>query len=230
MSKETQSQRLVGPNSAVLKYDLLTALLLVGFHGTPLAQVSATRLSLLLTARYNWKTDQVSIGQADLAKLWNVTPRTVKREVKRMIDSGWLICLRAGVKGRVARYRLGQGAVFSASRAFWPEVGSDYVERMENLAGRVEPKLIRVDFAKKGRADNEIAALDPLILCLKDLRPDLFETWFSQLKAPVPNGEVLTIKAPNTFIARYVETHFVNIIQAAVLEVFGQSMELRFTA
>ena len=228
MSQETQAQRLVGPNSAVLKYDLLTALLLVGFHGTPLAQVSATRLSLLLTARYNWKTDQVSIGQSDLAKLWNVTPRTVKREVKRMLDSGWLICLRAGVKGRVARYRLGQGAVFTASRDFWPKVGSDYVERMEALAGRVETTLIRVDFAKKDRLETPDAALDPLIACLRSLRPDLFETWFSQLESGEPTGDLLTIKAPNKFIARYVETHFSGVVQAAILEVYGHPKTVRY--
>lgn len=233
MASETQAQRLVGPNSAVLKYDLLTALLLIGFHGAPLAQVSATRLSLLLTARYNWKTDQVSIGQADLAKLWNVTPRTVKREVKRQIDAGWLIVIRAGVKGRVARYRLGQGAVFSESRAFWAEVGSDYVDRMEGLAGRAETKLIRVDFTAKDRDASDAPSapqgdLDPLIEALRVSRPDLFETWFSQLKAAAPEGNVLTVHAPNSFIARYVETHFLNAIQAAVQDLYGHSVTVRF--
>ncbi len=225
MSQETQAQRLVGPNSAVLKYDLLTALLLIGFHGKPLAQVSATRLSLLLTARYNWKTDQVSIGQAELAKLWCVTPRTVKREVKRLIETGWLICIRPGVKGRVARYRLGQGSVFEVSRPFWPMVGHDYVERMEALAGRAESKLIRVDFVRKAP---ETAGLDPLIARLKDLRPDLFETWFAQFTVLAPEGDVLTLCAPNTFIARYVETHFSPVVQAAVLEIYRRPMTLRF--
>ena len=75
----------VGPNAGALKYDLLTALSVAGLHGTPTEQTSLMRLTALITARYNWRLEEVSVGQDELARLWAVNLRTVKREMKRLM-------------------------------------------------------------------------------------------------------------------------------------------------
>jgi len=90
-------RKLTGPQAGSLKYDLLTALSVVGLHGSPTLQCSMLRLSAMVTARYNWRLDEISIGQAELARIWGVNERTVKREMKRLTGQGaasgqgWLI-------------------------------------------------------------------------------------------------------------------------------------------
>jgi hypothetical protein len=83
--------------TGALKYDLLTALNIMGLHGTPTEQTSLTRLMVLITARYNWRVEEVSIGHIEMARLWAVNDRTVKREMKRLLQMGVLICIRPGV-------------------------------------------------------------------------------------------------------------------------------------
>ena len=91
----------IGPKAGSLKYDLLTALSVAGLHGSPTEQTSLMRLNALITARYNWRLEEVSVGQVELARLWSINERTVKREMKRLIGMGILSCIRPGVRGRV---------------------------------------------------------------------------------------------------------------------------------
>ena len=42
------------------------------------------RLIALITARYNWQRDELSVGQSEMARIWGVHDRTVKREVRRL--------------------------------------------------------------------------------------------------------------------------------------------------
>ena len=100
-----QPGRVTGPGSGVHKYDILTAVAIAGLHGSTTQQVSALRLISLITARYNWQRNELSIGQAEMARLWGVNERTAKREVKRLLAMGLLDVKRAGVRGRVASYR-----------------------------------------------------------------------------------------------------------------------------
>ena len=66
----------IGPKAGSLKYDLLTALSVAGLHGSPTEQTSLMRLNALITARYNWRLEEVSVGQVELARLWSVNERT----------------------------------------------------------------------------------------------------------------------------------------------------------
>ena len=112
-------KKLTGPQAGSLKYDLLTALGVAGLHGSPTVQTSLMRLSAMVTARYNWRLDEISIGQAELARLWAVNERTVKREMKRLTQDGWIICLRPGVRGRVGAYRLNYSRIYENTQPYW---------------------------------------------------------------------------------------------------------------
>lgn len=135
-------QKMTGPKAGSLKYDLLTALSITGLAGSQTYQASMTRLIALVTARYNWRLDEVSVGQRDIAKIWSVNERTVKREMKRLTESGTLIQLRAGVRGRVGSYRLCYAEIWKQSEFLWKNVGPDYVERMKELAPRESIKVV----------------------------------------------------------------------------------------
>jgi hypothetical protein len=37
----------------------------------------------LITMRYNWQRDELTTGQGEIAPLWSVDERTVKREMAR---------------------------------------------------------------------------------------------------------------------------------------------------
>lgn len=131
------AKRLAGPGAGVRKYDMLTALAVAGLAGSPGFATSMTRLIALLTARYNWQRDEVSIGQAELARMWSVDVRTVKREIKRLGEYGLLAIKRAGARGRVSTYVLNHGRIDELTRGAWPLVGPDFEARM---AGQRAPE------------------------------------------------------------------------------------------
>ena len=59
-------KRFTGPAAGSQKYDLLTALAVAGLNGTPGFQTSMLRLVALVTARYNWARNELTVGQKDL--------------------------------------------------------------------------------------------------------------------------------------------------------------------
>lgn len=202
----------LGPRAGSLKYDLLTALSVMGLHGNPTEQTSLMRLIILITARYNWRLEEVSIGHVEMARLWAVNTRTVKREMKRLQAMGVIVCIRPGVRGRVGAYRLNYRRIYEMSRPSWAAVGFDYEDRMMDIAG--ERTVVRVDFQKP-----TLAAPDDLALMgtgtwgavrrrLKAENPGLFESWFCKLVQESVSEHTLTLRAPNGFVSRYIETHF----------------------
>lgn len=123
--------RPVGRRAAARKYDILTAL---GAHALATGrseQILALRLITLITARYNWGRDELTVGQREIARLWSVDERTVKREMAKLRGRGWLELLRAGARGRVAEYRLGIERLMQDTRPGWERVGPDFAHRLE---------------------------------------------------------------------------------------------------
>ena len=206
----------VGPRAGALKYDLLTALMLVGLHGTPTEQTSLSRLSLLITARYNWRLEEVRIGHADLARLWGVNDRTVKREMKRLMEMGVLACIRPGVKGRVGAYRLNHPRIHALSHPHWQAVGPDYEDRMAEISGA--RTVVKVDFHAPRPVDNVVplGTWGAVRRRLKAVHPGLFDSWFAKLVQEGADDETLTLRAPNSFVSRYIETHFADQLAEAV--------------
>ncbi len=213
--------RLAGPGAGVRKYDLLTALAVAGLAGAPSFQTSMTRLIALITARYNWRLDEVSIGQAELARLWSVDLRTVKREVKRLREHGLLLVKRAGVRGRVCSYTLDHARVDELTVSTWPLVGPDFQDRMDEARGRgVAPmgggNETVVPFP--GRHTDEPAASSvwgQARRLLRDADAARYTAWFAPLVCLEQSGNRLVLRAPTEFHANYVTTHLIGELHRA---------------
>ena len=74
----------VGRDAAVRKYDALSALMAFALAGDPNRQRLVLRLMALITTRYNWQRNELAMGQREIARLWCVDERTVKRDMARL--------------------------------------------------------------------------------------------------------------------------------------------------
>ena len=217
-------KKLTGPQAGSLKYDLLTALGAAGLHGSPTVQTSLMRLCTVITARYNWRMDEVSIGQAELARLWAVNERTVKREMKRLTQDGWIICLRPGVRGRVGAYRLNYASIYEKTQSSWEAVGQDFAERMSEFSGT--GRVVKVDF-KSPQPHPKVVPLSavpkdgtgwaPIARRLQETHPELYENWFAKLEEKPAKAGELNLKAANAFVAGYIQTHLLKFVDEAVV-------------
>lgn len=210
--------RVTGRNAAVIKYDLLTAL---GAHGCAAdkhLQRQILRFMTLIVARYNWQHNELAVGQREIAALWAVDERTVKRDMAKLRAMGWLVQLRPAARGRVAVHALDLPVILAATRLVWERVGSDFVERMaapqspEPGGGTVVPF--------PGVALPEKSGLWPRILAvLTGENAALAAAWFAPLLyRPGAEGD-LTLRAPSRFHATYVQTHHLARLQAAAFAV-----------
>ena len=178
-----------------------------------------TRLCTLITARYNWKLDEFCVGQREMARMWNVNERTVKREIKRWIDNNVLICKRRGVRGRVGAYRLNLPHIFRMSEQTWSAVGPDFADRMRSLDPAPTATVVKVDFAKTAETDSnppENSPWHPVLERLRSLYPDKYPNWFAPLRFVSDSGGRYTLAAESRFVAQYVGTHFLPLIAEAV--------------
>lgn len=210
--------KLAGPGSAARKYDLITAL---GAHALSLGkhdQRLVLRLITLLTARYNWSRDELSMGQREIGRLWSCNERTVKRELAKLRALGWLVVKRQGARGRVATYGFDVTAMMTATQPIWSEVGPDFALR---LAGAPEPDV--VPFPVKGtvtppKLDEATEwGLARAVLYAEDA--GRFGAWIAALKRVDRAGGRLRLKAPSRFHAAYVQTHLEGVLLRACREV-----------
>jgi hypothetical protein len=97
-----QVKRPAGRHASVVKYDILTALGAFALSQPKSPQRLVLRFMTLVTARYNWSRNELAVGQREIAKLWTVDERTVKREMAKLRAMGWLVVKKQGVRGRVS--------------------------------------------------------------------------------------------------------------------------------
>lgn len=212
------TKRFTGPQAGSQKYDLLTAMAVAGLNGTAGFQTSMLRLVALVTARYNWSRNELTVGQREMARLWSVDERTVKREIKRLTAGSILMQLRPGVRGRVAAYRLNVAEIHRLSAPVWDRVGPDYSERMTRQAPSPEPeKVVHVQFGLPADGNDAPDAgqggpWSRTLSRLAALEPALHRNWFSMLQTSACDGGVLTLKAPSQFLAEYVRTHHMRLL------------------
>ncbi|GGE14038.1 hypothetical protein SAMN05421774_103258 [Gemmobacter megaterium] len=219
MGKEqSRTLRPVGRNAAALKYDLITALGAHGCAGDKHLQRLVLRLITVIVARYNWQSDELSVGQRELAQLWSVDERTVKREMARLRDLGWLVQRRPAARGRVAVHGLGLAAILQGTQGSWSNIGPDFTARM---ALPVDPPAATgnvVSFPVPPRTEGQGtwgAALQDLHLG----RPDLCSTWFASLTVEAEEDGVWHLRAPSRFHASFVTTHHLAVLEAAMRKV-----------
>jgi len=218
-----QAMRLTGPKAGALKYDVLTALSLCGLHGSGVITLSMMRLITVVTARYNWQRDELSLGQRDMARMWGVTERTAKREVKRWLEMGVVDCTRPGVRGRVAAYRLNMRVLFEMSRDHWSKVGPDFAERMGAEKNTEAAKVVRVDFSASQTP--EPVSNNPKWIAaaqmIRERTPQIYTSWIAPLEYVSDDGTTVTLKGPSAFASRYVETHHARELAEAVDQCIG---------
>ncbi len=214
-------QKLAGPGAAARKYDLITAL---GAHALSLGkhdQRLVLRLITLLTARYNWGRDELSMGQREIARLWSCNERTVKRELAKLRAMGWLVVKRQGARGRVATYGMDTGAMLMATKGIWPEVGPDFALRLEGpTAETVVPFPVKGATPPPPLDEASEWGLARAVLFAED--QGRFGAWLQALERVGRAGGRVTLKAPSRFHAAYVQTHLEGVLLRACQSVDGE--------
>lgn len=207
-----QSRRLTGPGAGVQKYDVLTALGTFALAADRSTQRRILRLITLITARYNWARNELSIGRTDIARLWSVNERTVKRELGALKALGFLLVKRPGARGRVTTYTLDLTEVDRASEPVWDKVGPDFRARMD-AQERAGDTVIQFP-NQSATPDQQVWVRAKALLRRDD--PARTQAWFEPLTCTACRGGSLILKAPSQFHANYVSTHLIGEVIRAV--------------
>ena len=217
------ASRPAGRDAATKKYDILSALMAYALAREKHTQKLILRLMSLITTRYNWQRDELSMGQKEIAKLWSVDERTVKREMAKLKSKGWLSVKRAGARGRVTLYGFDLDLVLKETQPEWQKIGPDFVTRLTDMSGFTAQNMHEtnvVPFAANIPApinDGTIWATAAGVLYERD--STIFAAWFQQLQEADREGQSLTLIAPTKFHATYVETHLSELLLRAISSV-----------
>ncbi|CUJ16886.1 DnaA N-terminal domain-containing protein [Cognatishimia activa] len=209
-----------GPGAASAKYDVLSALLVLATQGEGVEARLALRLSLLITARYNWRRGHFAVGQKELARMWGVTERTVKREMAELRGRGWITVDIPAARGRVASYKIDFNTVLRSTAPFWDAVGPDFAAR---VAGAPEPaeevpsNVVPLPSRSVSLSNQDIPEWLAIAARLKEQDPKIYNAWFAQLDVFDCQGDVLRLVAPSRFVSDYVRTHFLSRLMTAAL-------------
>ncbi|MFG6596148.1 hypothetical protein ACGYK4_16490 [Sulfitobacter sp. 1A13368] len=196
-----------GQRDAARKYDILTALGAYALARNKHDQRLVLRMITLMTARYNWARDELAVGQREIARLWSVDERTVKREMAKLRGLGWLVVKRQGARGRVTEYGLDLERILSMTQAEWPNVGPDFDLRMSGKPEEspVVPLPVKGHVPEPDVSDGTEWALAQAILYAE--APDVYGSWLRNLIRVGRAGGRLTLRAPSRFHGSYVQTH-----------------------
>lgn len=78
----------------------------------------------------------------------------------------------------------------------------------------------------------ETAAVSAWKDCLEFIKPQLkpltFKTWFEPIIPTRLEGGLLTVEVPSTYFYEWLEEHYFDLIQGAILEVLGQDAKLQY--
>lgn len=205
----------VGRNAAAVKYDILTALGAYALAGTKHDQRLVLRFLTLITARYNWAHNQLACGQREIARLWAVDERTVKREMAKLRALGWLLVKRQGARGHVTEYRLDIDRLLEVTEPHWAAVGPDFDLRMRGapVPEQVVPLPVRGAVAAPDLSDGSEWSLAKGLLHRED--PASYGSWFQALQRVERAGGRLVLRAPSRFHGAYVRTHLGERLLAA---------------
>ncbi|MEQ6250847.1 hypothetical protein ABMC89_18325 [Sulfitobacter sp. HNIBRBA3233] len=223
------SPKPVGRGAAARKYDFITA---IGAHALSKGkheQRLALRFLTLVTARYNWARDDLSVGQHEIANLWSVDTRTVKREMAKLRALGWLVVRRQGARGRVTQYGIDIQRILDDTKPIWPSVGPDFDLRMSGApeTSDVVPLPVRGKVTPPDISDATEWSLAQGLLHAED--PGLYGSWLRALTRVERAGGRLTLRAPSRFHGAYVQTHLAARVLVACRAVDSDISEIRIT-
>jgi hypothetical protein len=203
-----QLPRPVGREAASRKYDILSALMAFALSQDKHVQRQVLRVMALITTRYNWQRDELTMGQTEIARLWSVDDRTVKREMARLRAQGWLVLKRQGARGRVSSYGLDLNRMLEDTRPAWPLIGEDFRARLDpgEPAGQGASNVVPLRAAVPAPAsDGSVWAAAQAWLHQEDAAT--YGAWFHALTEAGIEANCLTLAAPTRFHASYVATN-----------------------
>lgn len=211
-----QLPRPVGREAASRKYDLLSILMAHALAGDKHLQRQVLRLMALVTTRYNWQRDELTMGQGEIAKLWSVDERTVKREMARLRACDWLVLKRQGARGRVSVYGLNSGRILEDTKGSWLNIGEDLVARLAPGAaeGQGASNVVPLRAVPAPGVGGTLWAA--VQARLHSENPATYGAWYHQLTEAGVEGGCLMLAAPSLFHARYVEVNLKDRLLAAV--------------
>ncbi|TGN50832.1 hypothetical protein E4L95_17200 [Paracoccus liaowanqingii] len=214
-----QIVRPVGREAAAKKYDILSALTAHALAGDAHRQRLVLRLMSLITTRYNWQRNELSVGQREIARLWCVDERTVKRDMARLRAMGWITVKRQGARGRVSVLGIDLDRLLLDSRPAWPNIGEDYIARMTGREAALgDPEEEAPNVVPFRRSEATPVGQGPWAVIRDRLLaedPALFDAWFACLVETGQGEGILHLAAPTRFHATYVRTHLLGRLQMA---------------
>lgn len=214
-------QRVSGPGSAALKYDFLTALLVLSTQTQGVPARLAVRLSLVVTARFNWRQGHFAVGQRELARMWGVSERTAKREIAQMRTLGWISVEKPSARGRVAQHCINFETVLRETMPHWDAIGPDFSARMSQQGTeasiRDESNVVPIHANIETKLPNDGTVWAEVAQRLSAQDSALYAAWFAKLVEVELDAGVLTLAAPNSFVADYLRTHHQTRILAAAV-------------
>ncbi|MDB6177640.1 hypothetical protein PAF17_08955 [Paracoccus sp. Z330] len=222
-----QVLRPVGREAAAKKYDLLSAMMAYALAGDQHRQRLIMRLMSLITTRYNWQRNELTMGQREIARLWSVDERTVKRDMARLRSLGWLELKRAGVRGRVAMHGLDIERIMLDTKPVWPNIGEDFASRIGGTPEAVDTKVVPIRRATPVQANGLWGAARDY---LAGEDPALFDAWIASLADGGIEDDCQTLLAPSKFHAAYVRTHLLKRLQMALRRMDGTVSVVRVIA
>jgi hypothetical protein len=169
----------------------------------------------LITTRYNWQRDELSMGQGAIAELWSCDTRTVKREIAKLLSMGWLVMKRRGARGRVSVYGIDLQRMMEDTRPAWPKIGEDFVERVDPARTPSKPSnVVALRQVAAPTVDGSLWAKAQGVLHAED--GATYGAWFHGLTEIEQHEGWLILAAPTRFHATYVETHLMARLTGAV--------------
>lgn len=215
-----QATKAVGRKAASRKYDLITALGVHALSGGTVQQRQALRFLTLLTARYNWISNELSIGRAEIARLWHVTERTVKRELAQFRGAGWLRVKRPSARGRVTVYAVDIERVLLDTASTWHVIGPDFVVRLRSDDAQQPDTPNVVPFpTTAAQPDVEGGRWAQVSAALAADDPQRHAAWYKRLSETEGQGGRVILQAPSDFVANYVRTHLMRHLYYAYARV-----------
>ncbi|WP_278923804.1 DnaA N-terminal domain-containing protein [Pseudophaeobacter profundi] len=222
-----QAQKPAGRNASALKYDILTALGAFALAQPKALQRLVLRIMTLVTARYNWTRNELAVGQREIARLWSVDERTVKREMAKLRAMGWLVVKKQGVRGRVSEYGLDLDRIYEDTRDSWASVGPDFEHRMRGTdapPSNVVPLRTNEIAPAPDLSKGDEWSLVKAVLHQED--PAIYTAWIDALTRSDRAGGRLTLAAPSRFHATYVLSHLKPRLLAACRDVDEQISDI----
>lgn len=214
------SKSVTGPGASAIKYDILTALLVTSTRGDAATARLALRLSLLITARFNWRQGTFAVGQREMARMWGVTERTAKREISEMRARGWISVAVPAARGRVTRHAILFDVVLRDTIVHWDAVGPDFAARMANAPepeAQAPSNVVRLHRDDSAIADDTGCGWADAAGRLRAQDPSVYGAWFAALVPVSLESGKVTLMAPNRFQAEYVRTHFLTRLLEALV-------------